>query len=208
ASADADGNIPGNMIANASFERGQGGYTTWNDKVTVVTGGNFGSRCARFSSGAAAGIGQKITFRKGRVYRIGVYAKQDAGTVIQDTSNTKFRIAGARGLVESRQYGPFTQAWQEISFEWKATRDDALDVQVTAYLSAGAMYFDDFYVLDVTDEKNIQANAGAISSLQSSVTKLGNDITSQSSAVTSLSNSLDTINKANGNLWVDGSFES
>ncbi|WP_155412813.1 DUF1983 domain-containing protein, partial [Pluralibacter gergoviae] len=41
-----------------------------------------------------------------------------------------------------------------------------------------------------------------------SVTKLGNDITSQSSAVTSLSNSLDTINKANGNLWVDGSFES
>lgn len=208
ASADADGNIPGNMVANASFERGQGGYTTWHEKVTVVTGGNFGSRCARFSSGAAAGIGQKITFRKGRVYRIGVYAKQDAGTVIQDTSNTKFRIADARGLVESRQYGPFTQAWQEISFEWKATRDDALDVQVTAYLSAGAMYFDDFYVLDVTDEKNIQANAGAISSLQSSVTKLGNDITSQSSAVTSLSNSLDTINKANGNLWVDGSFES
>nr|WP_237461836.1 DUF1983 domain-containing protein [Pluralibacter gergoviae] len=196
------------MVANASFERGQGGYTTWHEKVTVVTGGNFGSRCARFSSGAAAGIGQKITFRKGRVYRIGVYAKQDAGTVIQDTSNTKFRIADARGLVESRQYGPFTQAWQEISFEWKATRDDALDVQVTAYLSAGAMYFDDFYVLDVTDEKNIQANAGAISSLQSSVTKLGNDITSQSSAVTSLSNSLDTINKANGNLWVDGSFES
>lgn len=208
ASADADGNIPGNMVANASFERGQGGYTTWHEKVTVVTGGNFGSRCARFSSGAAAGIGQKITFRKGRVYRIGVYAKQDAGTVIQDTSNTKFRIADARGLVEFRQYGPFTQAWQEISFEWKATRDDALDVQVTAYLSAGAMYFDDFYVLDVTDEKNIQANAGAISSLQSSVTKLGNDITSQSSAVTSLSNSLDTINKANGNLWVDGSFES
>ncbi|WP_082230365.1 TipJ family phage tail tip protein [Pluralibacter gergoviae] len=208
ASADADGNIPGNMVANASFERGQGGYTTWHEKVTVVTGGNFGSRCARFSSGSAAGIGQKITFRKGRVYRIGVYAKQDAGTVIQDTSNTKFRIADARGLVESRQYGPFTQAWQEISFEWKATRDDALDVQVTAYLSAGAMYFDDFYVLDVTDEKNIQANAGAISSLQSSVTKLGNDITSQSSAVTSLSNSLDTINKANGNLWVDGSFES
>lgn len=37
---------------------------------------------------------------------------------------------------------------------------------------------------------------------------MGNDITSQGSAVTSLSNSLNTVNQANGNLWVDGSFES
>ncbi|AIR01941.2 hypothetical protein LG71_19475 [Pluralibacter gergoviae] len=208
ASVDADGNIPGNMVANASFERDNGGYTSWHEKASIVAGGNFGSKCVKFSPGAAAAIGQKITFKKDRIYRIGAFAKQDAGTTIQDVSNTKFRIADTRGLIESKQYGPFTTSWQNVSFDWKSTRDDTLDVQITAYLSAGAMYFDDFYVLDVTDEKNIQANAGAISSLQSSVTRLGNDITSQSSAVTSLSNSLDTINRANGNLWVDGSFES
>lgn len=208
ASVDADGNIPGNMVANASFERDNGGYTSWHEKASIVAGGNFGSKCVKFSPGAAAGIGQKFPVSKGRIYRIGAYAKQDAGTTIANASNTKFRVANASGLIGGFNYGGFTQTWKNISFDWTAPADDVVDIQITAYLSAGAMYFDDFYVLDVTDEKNIQANAGAISSLQSSVTKLGNDITSQSSAVTSLSNSLDTLNKANGNLWVDGSFES
>ncbi|WP_064360683.1 phage tail protein [Pluralibacter gergoviae] len=208
ASVDADGNIPGNMVANASFERDKGGYTTWHEKASIVTGGNFGSKCVKFSPGAAAGIGQKFPVSKGRIYRIGAYAKQDAGTTIANASNTKFRVANASGLIGGFNYGGFTRTWQNISFDWTSPADDVVDIQITAYLSDGAMYFDDFYVLDVTDEKNIQANAGAISSLQSSVTKLGNDITSQSSAVTSLSNSLNTVNQANGNLWVDGSFES
>ncbi|MCV5977864.1 hypothetical protein OFO29_36565, partial [Escherichia coli] len=75
-----------------------------------------------------------------------------------------------------------------MSWTWKATKDVVADVQFTAFLSAGAMYFDDFYVVDVTDSVETQANSSAITKLDSRVTKTENDITSQGSQVTQLKN--------------------
>lgn len=196
ASVDAASQIPGNLIVNPSFERGTEGYTGWSGIATVVTlqVPHLGTKAAKLAAGGSAGVGQKISFKKDRSYKIGIWAKQDPNTTIQSTDNTKFRVAEGNGLIASKAYGPFTSNWQEVSWTWKATKDVVADVQFTAFLSAGAMYFDDFYVVDVTDAVETQANSSAITKLDSRVTKTENDITSQGSQVTQLKNDLATTN--------------
>ncbi|HEN5188835.1 TPA: DUF1983 domain-containing protein [Klebsiella pneumoniae] len=196
ASVDAASQIPGNLIVNPSFERGTEGYTGWSGIATVATlqVPHLGTKAAKLAAGGSAGVGQKISFKKGRSYKIGIWAKQDPNTTIQSTDNTKFRVADGTGLIASKAYGPFTSNWQEVSWTWKATKDVIADVQFTAFLSAGAMYFDDFYVVDVTDSVETQANSSAITKLDSRVTKTENDITSQGSQVTQLKNDLATTN--------------
>lgn len=196
ASVDAASQIPGNLIVNPSFERGTEGYTGWSGIATVVTlqVPHLGTKAAKLAAGGSAGVGQKISFKKDRSYKIGIWAKQDPNTTIQSTDNTKFRVAEGNGLIASKAYGPFTSNWQEVSWTWKATKDVVADVQFTAFLSAGAMYFDDFYVVDVTDSVETQANSSAITNLDSRVTKTENDITSQGSQVTQLKNDLATTN--------------
>lgn len=196
ASVDAASQIPGNLIVNPSFERGTEGYTGWSGIATVVTlqVPRLGTKAAKLAAGGSAGVGQKISFKKDRSYKIGIWAKQDPNTTIQSTDNTKFRVAEGNGLIASKAYGPFTSNWQEVSWTWRATKDVVADVQFTAFLSAGAMYFDDFYVIDVTDSVETQANSSAITKLDSRVTKTENDITSQGSQVTQLKNDLATTN--------------
>lgn len=196
ASVDAASQIPGNLIVNPSFERGTEGYTGWSGIATVVTlqVPHLGTKAAKLAAGGSVGVGQKISFKKDRSYKIGIWAKQDPNTTIQSTDNTKFRVADGTGLIASKAYGPFTSNWQEVSWTWKATKDVLADVQFTAFLSAGAMYFDDFYVVDVTDAVETQANSSAITKLDSRVTKTENDITSQGSQVTQLKNDLATTN--------------
>lgn len=185
-----------NQMVNPSFERGTEGYTGWSGIATVATlqVPHFGTKAAKLAAGGSAGVGQKISFKKDRSYKIGIWAKQDPNTTIQSTDNTKFRVADGTGLIASKAYGPFTSNWQEVSWTWKATKDVLADVQFTAFLSAGAMYFDDFYVVDVTDSVETQANSSAITKLDSRVTKTENDITSQGSQVTQLKNDLATTN--------------
>ncbi|MEE7534908.1 hypothetical protein IV503_25070, partial [Klebsiella huaxiensis] len=196
ASADADGKIPGNLITNASFERGTDGFSGWSDRASVVTlqAPYNGTRAARLTAGGAVGIGQDVDFVKGRTYQIGVRAKQDSGTTIADGNRTKFRIADSTGLIGSSVYGPFTSDWQEVKFTWKAPKDVRAAVQFTAYLGAGAMYFDDFYVVDITDRVDIDAAANAIGSLTTRVTSAEGSITSQGSSITKLTNDLATTN--------------
>ncbi|HHS9767304.1 DUF1983 domain-containing protein [Raoultella terrigena] len=210
ASIDAAGKIPGNLLANNSFERGQAAFNGWNALSTVMTAQvpHFGKNVLKMASGGNAGIGQDVVITKGRRYRFGVWAKQDSGTVIKDAGNTKFRIADSTGLLIGSNYGPFTSTWQHVSMDWTATKDTTAAFQLTTWLSAGAMYFDDVYVVDITNDTQIQANADAITTLNTKVTQQGNDITSQGNAMTSLTNSLNTLRYANSNPWFDGSLES
>ena len=138
-----------------------------------------------------------------------MFAKQDTGTVINDPGNTKFRIADASGnLLVGTNFGPFTTDWQHVFTDWTATKTTTALFQLTTWLSAGAMYFDDVYVVDITNDTKIQANADAITTLNTKVTQQGNDITSQGSSITQLTNRLLTVQYSNSNPWVDGSFES
>ncbi|MGR8779130.1 TipJ family phage tail tip protein [Klebsiella quasipneumoniae] len=209
-SIDAQGKIPGNLLANASFERGTASFSGWNSLSTVVTLSipHSGTKALKAAGGGNTGVGQNVEITQGRRYRFGVFAKQDAGTTIQDPGNTKFRISDSTGLLIGTNYGPFTADWQHVFMDWTATKTTTALFQLTTALSAGAMYFDDVYVVDITNDTKIQANADAITSLNTKVTQQGNDITSQGSAITQLNNSLKTVQYSNSNPWVDGSFES
>lgn len=209
-SIDAQGKIPGNLLANASFERGTASFSGWNSLSTVVTLSipHSGTKALKAAGGGNTGVGQNVEITQGRRYRFGVFAKQDVGTTIQDPGNTKFRISDSTGLLIGTNYGPFTADWQHVFMDWTATKTTTALFQLTTALSAGAMYFDDVYVVDITNDTKIQANADAITSLNTKVTQQGNDITSQGSAITQLNNSLKTVQYSNSNPWVDGSFES
>lgn len=209
-SIDAQGKIPGNLLANCSFERGTVNFTGWSSTATIITATqpHSGSKILQLSAGQSNLVGQQVEVTQGRRYRFGVFAKQASGTVINDPGNTKFRIADSTGLLVGVNYGPFTSDWQHVSMEWTATKTTTASFQLTSWLSAGAMYFDDVYVIDITDATKIQANADAITSLNTKVTQQGNDITSQGSAITQLDNSLTTVRYSNSNPWVDGTFES
>lgn len=209
-SIDAQGKIPGNLLANASFERGTASFSGWNSLSTVVTLSipHSGTKALKAAGGGNTGVGQNVEITQGRRYRFGVFAKQDAGTTIQDPGNTKFRISDSTGLLIGTNYGPFTADWQHVFMDWTATKTTTALFQLTTALSSGAMYFDDVYVVDITNDTKIQANADAITSLNTKVTQQGNDITSQGSAITQLNNSLKTVQYSNSNPWVDGSFES
>jgi hypothetical protein len=117
------------------------------------------------NAGASVKIGQSIEVTQGRRYRFGVFARQNAGTEIQDPANTKFRIAdGSDNLLAAVNYGPFTTTWQHVSMDWTASKNTVAKFQLTAFLKSGSMYFDDVYVVDITNETNIKGNADAITS--------------------------------------------
>ncbi|HIE9322719.1 TPA: hypothetical protein ACXP51_004564 [Klebsiella variicola subsp. variicola] len=105
-------------------------------------------------------------------------------------------MADSTGLLVGSNYGPFSSGWQLVTFDWKATKTTTATFQLTTFLSAGAMYFDDFHVLDVTDEKDIAANAGAISQMNTRVTAAEGAITTQAQQLTKLSGDLAVTNAA------------
>lgn len=198
ADIDASGKIPDNLIVNGSFERGAAGFTGWSSTATVadLQVPHSGNKALKMSAGQSNLVGQEISITKGRTYRMGVWAKQDSGTTIKDAGNTKFRVADSTGLLVGSNYGPFSSGWQLVTFDWKATKTTTASFQLTTFLSAGAMYFDDFHVLDVTDEKDIAANAGAISQMNTRVTAAEGAITTQAQQLTKLSGDLAVTNAA------------
>ena len=198
ADIDASGKMPGNLIVNGSFERGAAGFPGWSSTATVadLQVPHSGNKALKMSAGQSNLVGQEISITHGRTYRMGVWAKQDPGTTIKDAGNTKFRVADSTGLLVGSNYGPFSSGWQLVTFDWKATKTTTASFQLTTFLSAGAMYFDDFHVLDVTDEKDIAANAGAISQMNTRVTAAEGAITTQAQQLTKLSGDLAVTNAA------------
>ncbi|HHF8228621.1 TPA: DUF1983 domain-containing protein [Klebsiella pneumoniae] len=198
ADIDASGKMPGNLIVNGSFERGAAGFTGWSSTATVadLQVPHSGNKALKMSAGQSNLVEQEISITQGRTYRMGVWAKQDPGTTIKDADNTKFRVANSTGLLAGSNYGPFSSGWQLVTFDWKATKTTMASFQLTTFLSAGAMYFDDFHVLDVTDEKDIAANAGAISQMNTRVTAAEGAITTQAQQLTKLSGDLAVTNAA------------
>ena len=198
ADADASRAIPGNLISNGSFERGQDAFTGWGSVGSVISAQspNYGSKIAMCGVGLAT-LSQKVPVTKGNTYKIGVFARAQGGSVMQDQGNNKLRI-GQSSLLYDRQFKtadlPTGSSWVELSGTWKATVDGMVDVAIYSSLKSGSQYFDDFYFVDVTDEVNIAANAGAISSLTTRVTTAEGKITSQGSSIVKLTNDLATTN--------------
>ncbi|HCB1502482.1 TPA: DUF1983 domain-containing protein [Klebsiella michiganensis] len=194
----ADGKIPGNLISNGSFERGQDAFTGWSSITSVISAQspNYGGKILMCSTGLA-GISQQVPVVKGNTYKIGVFARAQGGSVMNDQGNNKLRI-GQASLLYDRQFNtanlPTNASWIELTGTWKATVDGMVNVSVNSSLKSGAQYFDDFYFVDITGEVDIAANAGAISGLTTRVTSAEGTLTSQGSSITSLQNGLTTAN--------------
>ncbi|WP_395166509.1 phage tail protein [Klebsiella pneumoniae] len=198
ADSDASAKTPNNLIVNPSFERGMDGYIGVSSLSTVVAIQipHVGTKALKIDPGSSASPGQYIDFVKGRTYEIGVWAKQVSGTTDNGQGNNKLRVGNSAGApVFEVPFVNLTVDWTKVSKRWKATETGSLPVTLSNYLTAGNRYFDDFYVIDVTDTVNIDASASAISSLQSTVTQQGKDISSQSTSIAGLNNSLNTTNE-------------
>lgn len=196
ADSDASVKTPNNLIVNPSFERGTEGYIGVSDKSTsvVVQTPHSGTRALKIDLGSVA-PGQNIDFVKDRTYEIGVWVKQIAGTTDNGSGNNKLRVGSSAGNpVFELPFVGVSADWAKFSKRWKATETASLPVTLNNYLTAGTRYFDDFYVIDVTDSVKIDANSSALSSIQNTVTQQGKDIASHSASITDLKNNLNTTN--------------
>ncbi|MDX7659684.1 phage tail tip fiber protein [Klebsiella quasipneumoniae] len=197
ADSDVSTKTPNNLIVNPSFERGTDGYIGVSSLSSVITiqVPHSGTKALMVAPGNSAAPGQYVDFVKDRTYEIGVWVKQISGTTDNGSGNNKLRVGSTAGNpVFELPFTGVSGEWTKFSRRWKATETASLPVTLSNYLTAGNRYFDDFYVIDVTDSVNIDANASALSSLQNTVTQQGKDISSQSTSITSLNNSLKTTN--------------
>lgn len=133
---------------------------------------------------------------KGKTYKFGAWLRAKAGssmpTGAQANNKVRFAYADNSGIFEA-PFNPATipTVWTEYSNTYTATKDGAMTISVNAFLNAGEIYLDDVYVIDITDRIDLDANAGAITNLQSTVTQQGKDITAQAKRLDDLKANVD-----------------
>ncbi len=198
ADSDASKKIIGNLLTNSSFERGLEGFSGGASFIKVIDAQSPNSGSKILSCGAGTGtVSQSIAVTKDRTYKIGVFARCQSGTVVDNQSNNKLRI-GNSSLLADFMFKPTDlptgSTWKEISGTWKATVSGSVDVSINSSLKSGNQYFDDFYFIDITDIVNINATSNAVASLTSRVTSAEGTVSSHTGSITNLSNSLNSLN--------------
>ncbi|HDT2987184.1 TPA: carbohydrate binding domain-containing protein [Klebsiella aerogenes] len=219
AMADVDNKITGNLILNGGFERD---FTNWTApaQATVMSAQNphSGKKIVKYVAATNATLLSSdtvITAVKGRTYKFGAWLRAKAGSTMQPNTqpNNKVRFAYLdSSVIAEARFDPATMptgsVWQEYSNTYTATKDGTMSVSINAFLNAGEIYIDDVYVIDITDRVDLDATAGAVSNLQSTVTQQGKDIAANASAITSVNASIGALQSQGLNPWCDGSFES
>lgn len=219
AMADVDNKITGNLILNGGFERD---FTNWTApaQATVMSAQNphSGKKIVKYVAATTTTLLSNdtvITAVKGRTYKFGAWLRAKAGSTMQPNTqqNNKVRFAYLdNSVILEARFDPATMptgsVWQEYSNTYTATKDGTMSVSINAFLNAGEIYIDDVYVIDITDRVDLDATAGAVSNLQSTVTQQGKDIASNASAITSVNASIGVLQSQGLNPWCDGSFES
>lgn len=197
--AAANAVVIGNMLVNSGFELGSKRWTVSGAATfTTALAPHSGSRIVRCGTGKAA-ISQRISVKCGRTYRIGVFTRRNGAAATAEQSYHKLRVGDINGsIIYAVNFItpelPTGSDWSEINGSWVPSADMTVEAAIWSSLSAGEIYFDDFYIVDITDEKTIAAHAGAISNLTNRVTSAEGKLESQSSSITSLQNSLMTSN--------------
>ena len=198
ADSDASKKIIGNLLTNSSFERGLEGFSGGASFIKVIDAQSPNSGSKILSCGAGSGsVSQSIAVTKDRTYKIGVFARCQSGTVVDNQSNNKLRIGNSSPLIDFQFKPtdlPTDSTWKEISGTWKATISDRVGISINSSLKSGNQYFDDFYFIDITDIVNIDATSNAVASLTSRVTSAEGTVSSHTGSITNLSNSLNSLN--------------
>ncbi|MGR6990612.1 TipJ family phage tail tip protein [Klebsiella aerogenes] len=219
AMADVDNKITGNLILNGGFERDFDNWTAPSPAtVMLATNPHSGKKIVKYVASTGPTLlsnNSVIAAVKGRTYKFGAWLRAKAGSTMQPNTqpNNKVRFAYLdSSVIAEARFDPATMptgsVWQEYSNTWTATKDGTMSVSINAFLNAGEIYIDDVYVIDITDRVDLDATAGAVSNLQSTVTQQGKDIASNASAITSVNASIGALQSQGLNPWCDGSFES
>ncbi|MDQ8587330.1 phage tail tip fiber protein [Klebsiella aerogenes] len=216
--ADADNKIAGNLVPNGGFERD---FDNWNypanASVMTASAPHTGSKIVKMVAAPSAMVSsqQTISVIKGRTYKFGAFMRAKSGTAMLPGTqgNNKVRFAFTdNSTIREAAFDPAKlptgSTWQDVSAVYTAGKDGQMLFGVMTALSAGEIYFDDVYVIDITDRVDLDATAGAVSNLQSTVTQQGKDIASNASAITSVNASIGALQSQGLNPWCDGSFES
>lgn len=200
AMADADNKIAGNLVPNAGFERDFDNWTA-PAPATIMQAQNphSGSKIVKYAAATSATLllsNISIAAVKGKTYKFGAWLRAKAGSSMpsgaQANNKVRFAYADNSGIFEA-PFNPATipTVWTEYSNTYTATKDGAMTISVNAFLNAGEIYLDDVYVIDITDRVDLDANAGAITNLQSIVTQQGKDITAQAKRLDDLKANVD-----------------
>ncbi|HGH7233025.1 TPA: carbohydrate binding domain-containing protein [Klebsiella aerogenes] len=200
AMADADNKIAGNLVPNAGFERDFDNWTA-PAPATIMQAQNphSGSKIVKYAAATSATLllsNISIAAVKGKTYKFGAWLRAKAGSSMpsgaQANNKVRFAYADNSGIFEA-PFNPATipTVWTEYSNTYTATKDGAMTISVNAFLNAGEIYLDDVYVIDITDRVDLDANAGAITNLQSTVTQQGKDITAQAKRLDDLKTNVD-----------------
>ncbi|MEQ4874018.1 DUF1983 domain-containing protein [Klebsiella oxytoca] len=189
--ADAAKSMPGNMLANNSFERGFDGWSNSGWSALAAQNPKSGKYIIQATISSSASCDQAVNMVAGRTYRVGAWVRKSGDMAIGNASNTKISIRNSSGpLKDITIPASVGTAWTYISGDYKPTADAELTISLRSSLSAGYLYLDDVFCIDVSDEVANTVNAAAISSLTTRVTSAEGKITSQGQQLTSLQNSL------------------
>lgn len=210
---------------NPSFDSG---LSFWRQTASGANAGTFvysnaQGHTTKGSAYAVAGklcsMGQNFFVKKGHKYTFSAWTMFATGSAVSDWGNTKLRIGNAAGAAIATKAlnattnvntGAISTTWAKTSLEYTASSDTTVIVSVTASLSSGSLYVDDFSFIDNNAEyKDVAALSTAHAALNNLVTDtktgLVPKLTAASNQITSLENSIDRI--SGKNIFFDPSFE-
>lgn len=188
-----------NLIQNYDFLQLGTAFSVQQDSVSTVTFGAYGDgkngvrmvRANGTSPGLFANNKKPVPQNGQRRYRYVVRAKGVSGAM-----NLLMRRWNFNGTVEGSyadKNNTLTTDWQTLTWETDLNQASGVDgaaFGIYCHPSNAEILIDSFKVYDITEEVTIKANSAAITSLTTTVTQQGQDITAQSNALTQLKSSL------------------
>ncbi|HGW3855721.1 TPA: DUF1983 domain-containing protein [Klebsiella pneumoniae] len=213
-----------NLLPDGTFESYPANYNLSNNRVIVSTddshGGNKCIRVTRPNDYNATGIDNSdnhifsgFQVRDNAVFYLECWIKLDAkSTAMADNVQISVGLS-FQYQDESWQWPAVTKAakdlsstqWTKVSGYLKSTKSGIKQAMVrisipnvSSVKAGNSFLIDDLVITEVTDAYNAQstadANANAISTLNSTVSQQGDQITSQGNSITKLTNDLATTN--------------
>ncbi|WP_256660750.1 phage tail tip fiber protein [Klebsiella grimontii] len=196
--------IPGNMLANNSFERSFDGWVNSGWSILAAQNpksGKFIIQATKTSSGSTT-CDQNVNLIAGHTYRIGAWVRKSSDFAVSNASNTKISIRNSSGPLKDI---PITTSigtgWTEIFGDYKPSSDATLTVSLRSSLAAGYLYADDIFCIDVSDQVANTANSSALTALNTQVKIDGENIEANSRELKSLK--ADLGNKATASAVSD-----
>lgn len=206
------------MLANNSFERSFDGWVNSGWSILAAQNpksGKYIIQATKTSSGSTA-CDQNVNLIAGHTYRIGAWVRKSGDFAVSNASNTKISIRNSSGPLKDI---PITTSigtgWTEIFGDYKPSSDAALTISLRSSLSAGYLYADDVFCIDVSDQVANTANASALTALNTQVKIDGGNIEANTRELKSLKADLGTkatasaVSDLNANVQeIDGTLKA